>query len=170
MAGKRKPQSFLVLNNIRSCENVGSLFRICDSCNIKLIIQGFTPHPKIEHDDRLPYIITKDTSKILKTALESLYNVPFMYIKCEEDVIAYLKRKNIHIYSLETGVKTSNNIFKYKRFNKPFALVVGNEKLGVSDIFFNNSVAILHIPMFGKNKSLNVAVSAAVALYNIILS
>ncbi len=169
MEAKKEPQNFLILNNIRSAENVGALFRICDSSNVNLIIQGYSPHPKVERDTRLPYVINKDTQKITKTATESINNVKFSYFESEQDVINFVKSQNLNLYSLEEGKPNSINIFNNFHVETPFALVVGNEKNGVSDYFLENSKKILCIPMLGTNNSLNVAVCAGIALYKLIL-
>lgn len=165
---KNKPQSFLVLNNIRSAENVGACFRICDSCNVSLFLQGITPHPKIEGDTRLPYVCDSDLKKITKTATESINNVEFVYKEKPQEVIDYLALRNVCIYCLETNIKKSKNILTLNSVYKPFALVVGNENNGIEKCYLDKCEETFFIPMFGKNNSLNVAVSSAVALYKLI--
>lgn len=169
MATTAKPHSFLVLNNVRSAFNVGSCFRICDSLNIGLILQGITPYPKVKNDLRLPYVAQNATNKIKKTATESIDNIWFKYFSEATMIINYLNANKVPIYVLENNKTSSKNLFlNIKSIKKPFALVVGNEVEGVEDSFLNVCKKTVYLPMYGKNKSLNVSSAAAVALYSII--
>lgn len=167
---KTEHQNFLILNNVRSCYNVGACMRVCDSINIGIIFQGITPYPINKKDKRLPYVANKTHLKIKKTATESINNVYFKYFVTPNDTIKYLKKNNIELYTLETNIDNSKNLFNNKLVVKsPFALVVGNEKRGVDYKYVKSSKACFYIPMLGKNKSLNVSTAAAVAMYQLIV-
>ena len=172
MDNKSKSQNLLILNNIRSCYNVGACIRICDSLNTGVIFQGITPYPIIKNDTRLPYIASKTHLKISKSATESINNVYFNYFATTTEAIEYVKNNNITLYTLETGVKNSYNIFDTNKLRviRPFALVIGNEKQGVESEYLEFSKACFYIPMLGKNKSLNVSTAAAVALYHLVFN
>jgi len=148
-----KQQIHLVLNNIRSRENVGSIFRTADAAGVsKLYLCGITPIPPHE--------------KISKTALGAETYVPWEYCKQTRRLLGKLKKERIHIVALEKTQK-SEDIFKFKpKF--PLALVLGNEVKGLSPQILKYCDKKISIPMYGKKKSLNVAVAAGVALYQLI--
>jgi len=156
-----------ILNNIRSVYNVGSFFRIADALGWDLIFQGYTPHPRVKNDTRLPYIIRKDEDQIKKTAVKTFSKIRWNYFNTTLEVLEFLKSHNYNLYSLEEGVNRAVNLFNFKQIKKPFALTLGNEVSGVEEDFLKKSIAVLNIPMCGTNNSLNVGVSAAVAAYNL---
>ncbi|MBP7859786.1 hypothetical protein KA001_02410 [Patescibacteria group bacterium] len=159
--------NYIVLNNVRSAYNVGSIIRLCDALGFDLILQGITPYPKIEEDTRLPYVQEKITKLLSKTATESINNVNIKYFFWEEDVVMHLDELNIPIYCLETNIKNSVNVFdlEKKDIKTPFALVAGNEVTGVDEFFLSNCAKCFFVPQYGKNKSLNVGFALAVAAY-----
>ena len=148
-----KQQIHLVLNNIRSRENVGSIFRTADAAGVsKLYLCGITPIPPHE--------------KISKTALGAETYVPWEYCKQTRRLLGKLKKERIHIVALEKTQK-SEDIFKFKpKF--PLALVLGNEVKGLSPQILKYCDKKISIPMYGKKESLNVSVAAGVALYQLI--
>ena len=146
---------YLILDNIRSRENVGSIFRTADAVGVsKIYLCGITPMPPHQ--------------KISKTALGSENWVSWEYYKQTWRCLLELKSKNkkLKIIGLEQ-TKDSQNIFKFKpRF--PLALVIGNEVKGVSPKILKYCDKKISIPMYGKKESLNVAVAAGISLYQII--
>lgn len=166
MATRKKKNNFIVLNNVRSAYNVGSIIRLCDALNFDLVLQGITPHPPQKHDKRLPYVQDKTYKLLCKTATESINNVAITYLEKEVDVLNYLK--SITFYALEEGIKESESVFDFKKTRSPFALIAGNEVAGVSKYFLSQCEKCLYIPQFGKNKSLNVGFALAVASYTLL--
>lgn len=162
-------KGFIVANNIRSAYNVGSIFRIADSIQFSVILQGFSPYPRIPNDTRPEYLIERCENKIKKSAVRTFDKVSYSYYKDPIDVISFLQANNVSIYSLEI-TPDSMNIYDLssKDVSKPFALVLGNEVNGVDKEYLEKSEKILHIPMYGSNGSLNVSVSAGVALFHLI--
>lgn len=142
---------YLILDNIRSLENIGSIFRTADALNVKKIflcgICGVPPN-----------------DKITKTALGAEESVDFEYCYNAWRVIERLKKENVQIVSLEK-TKKSINYLKFKpKF--PLALILGNEVKGVSFSSLKRSDKIIHLPMKGKKESLNVSVAfGAVGYY-----
>ncbi len=153
---------YLILYNIRSRENVGSIFRTADGAGVsKIFLCGITPTPPHE--------------KISKTALGAETYVPWEYCRETWRLIAKLKKEGINIVALEQ-TKESVNIFsaeggsasggKFKpKF--PLALVLGNEVRGLSPQILKYCGKKISIPMYGKKESLNVSVAAGVAIYQI---
>jgi 23S rRNA (guanosine2251-2'-O)-methyltransferase len=141
---------FVLLENIRSAYNVGSIFRTCDAAGVdKLFLTGYTaypPHPKLN-----------------KTALGSFNSVKWEYVRNGKQVAMVLKKKRTKLISLEANKDTSS-IFE-KTFIKNTCLVFGNELSGISQDMLELSDEIVHIPQFGKKESLNVAVAAGIAVY-----
>jgi 23S rRNA (guanosine2251-2'-O)-methyltransferase len=142
----------LVLYNIRSRENVGSIFRTADAAGVsKIYLCGITPMPPHE--------------KISKTALGAEEFIPWEYCKQSWRLLAKLKKGGINIVALEQ-TKESKDIFKFNpKF--PLALVLGNEVRGLSPKILKYCDDVVHIPMYGRKESLNVAVATGIALYAI---
>lgn len=143
---------FAVLHNIRSCYNVGAIFRTADAIGVKKIyLTGYTPTPK------------KNPEKIKKTALGAEKFVRWEYKNKIDTVIRELKKQKIKIVALETE-KSALPYFKFKpKF--PLAILVGNEVRGIDKRTLKKADFVLKIPMFGKKESLNVAVAFSILAY-----
>ena len=150
----RKGKLFLLLDNIRSRENVGSIFRTADAVGIsKIYLCGITPRP--------PH------PKISKTALQAETYVPWEYYAQTWQVLRKLKVESVKlkVIGLEQ-TRNSTDIFKFKpKF--PLVLVLGNEVRGLSPRILKYCDKKISIPMYGKKESLNVAVAVGVALYQL---
>jgi len=144
-----KPEIVVVLNNIRSLYNVGSIFRTSDALGIhKLYLCGITGTP--EH------------YRLAKTALKALGAVDWEYKQSAYRTVRQLKKAGYHIVSLEItpSSKPLNPISK-----RPLALVLGHEISGVENRILAQSDEVLHIPMQGLGTSMNVAVAYGIAAY-----
>jgi len=143
---------YVVLDNIRSLENIGSIFRTADAMGVSKIflcgISGKPPHHKIS-----------------KTALGAEETVPFEYYKQVGRLIDRLKSSKINIIALEQA-KTAIDYRKFKP-EFPLALIVGNEVKGVSKSILKKCNKIIVLPMKGQKESLNVSVAFGIAGYNI---
>ena len=148
-----KKEIYAVLDNIRSRENVGSIFRTSDGAGVsKVYLCGTTPTPPHE--------------KISKTALGADTYVPWEYYKDTWRLLKKLKALGFKLVALEQ-TKDSQNILQLKpKF--PLALVLGNEVNGISPKILKYCDKKISIPMYGKKESLNVSVATGVALYTII--
>ncbi|KKR02411.1 MAG: tRNA/rRNA methyltransferase [Candidatus Yanofskybacteria bacterium GW2011_GWA1_39_13] len=144
----------LVLCNVRSRENVGSIFRTADAVGVsKIYLCGITPTPPHE--------------KISKTALGAETYVQWEYRKQAWRLLLELKNKKskCKIVGLEQ-TRDSQNIFTFKpKF--PLALVVGNEVNGLSPQILKYCDKKVFIPMYGKKESLNVSVATGIALFQL---
>ena len=143
---------FAILHNIRSCYNVGVIFRTCDAVGIeKIYLTGYTPNPKTNPE------------KIKKTALGAQDFVKWEQRRSVGEVIQKLKKEKVKIVALETE-KTALPYFKFKpKF--PLAILVGNEKRGIDKRTLKKVDFLVKIPMFGKKESLNVAVAFSIFAY-----
>ena len=156
------PEIVLLLHNIRSTHNVGSIFRTAEGLGIaKLIMSGYTPYPTIAGDTRLPHIRDKLTAQIHKTALGAENIVPFEYT--EQPPFYELKEEGYRVVALEQSPK-SQLIHTYTAPDK-IVLLLGEEVAGVPAPLLRECDDILELPMHGKKESFNVSVAAAIAMY-----
>lgn len=152
----------LILHNIRSTYNVGSILRTADGFGVKKIIcSGYTPYPKLDNENRLPHIYEKITKKISKSALgaEKYINIEHY----DNPNFNELKKNGYKIIGLEQNTK-SHNIRKFKYSGK-IAILLGEEINGISEENLNQCDSLIEIPMKGKKESFNVSVAVAIALY-----
>ncbi len=150
---------YLLLHNIRSVHNVGSLFRTADAAGVtKIFLTGYTPRPI----DRFG----RPRKELSKVALGGEDSVLWEYHKSPLPLISKLKREGIKVIGLEQD-SDSLDYKKYK-VKKPILLIVGNEVLGMSKVLIDLCDEIIEIPMKGKKESLNVAVSTGIALFRIL--
>ena len=146
-------KNIIILDNLRSLNNIGSIFRTCDSFNIEKIILcgicGTPPHREIN-----------------KTALGATEFVNWEYHKSATKVIHNLKKDNYQIISIEQTIDGTNlNSFFFKKKGE-IAFVFGNEVKGVSNEILSISDHSLKIPQFGKKKSMNVSVCVGIVLWD----
>lgn len=147
-----KPKFILILPDIRSAHNVGAMFRTADGAGVdKIYLCGYTARP--------PH------TQLDKVSLGAEKWVPWEYSKQAWRLLGELREKGYNIVALEQ-TKTSVNIHKWKpKF--PLALVVGNEKTGVTKSLLKYCDSSIELPMRGRKTSLNVSVAAGVAMYYI---
>lgn len=145
----------LVADNIDIASNIGSLFRIADALGVeKLYLTGTTETPP--------------NHKIRKAARSTDKMVDYEYQPSARDVISQLKNKGYKIVSLEITNQSQNiNEFSVSADEK-LCLIIGAEKSGISTELLNASDATVHIRMFGKNSSMNVATATAIAVHELI--
>jgi tRNA G18 (ribose-2'-O)-methylase SpoU len=144
---------YVIVDNIRSLENIGSIFRTADALGVsKIYLCGICGTPP--------------NSKISKTALGAEKTIPWEYVKQTGRLIDKLKKQGIEITALEQA-KNSINYAKYKP-NFPIALIIGNEVKGISPKTLQKCNKVIELPMLGKKESLNVSVAFGVAGYEII--
>jgi len=143
----------VLVDNVRSLYNVGSIFRTSDGAMIeKLILSGFTPHPP--------------RKEIEKTALGSTKSVPWEYTKHPIEVIQSLKELGYKICCLELTDK-SIHYDEIKKTYFPLCLIIGNEISGISKEIIEHCDLAIEIPMYGIKQSLNVAVAYGIAVFEL---
>jgi tRNA G18 (ribose-2'-O)-methylase SpoU len=154
-----KKETMLILHNIRSNHNVGSIFRTGDAAGVKKIfLTGYTPTPLDKFGREV-----KETSK---TALGAEKSIKWEKNKNVKKVIENLKREGFYIVAIEQA-KNSVDYKKVKSKNK-VAFILGNEVTGLLKSVLSLCDIIAEIPMKGKKESLNVSVSAGIALFRIL--
>ncbi len=146
----------IVLDNVRSANNVGSVFRTSDAYLVeKIYLCGITAYPP-----------NKD---IHKTALGAEDTVQWHYSERTEDAIAELRADGYRVYSVEQAENSTD----LRHFNlepgKRYAFVLGNEVKGVSQDVIGLSDGVLELPQFGTKHSLNISVTAGILIWDVFL-
>jgi len=149
----------VVLDNIRSTFNVGSIFRTADALGVKtLILGGTTPAPV----DRFG----RARADIAKVALGAEKSVDWKYEKNILGIIKKLKKDGYQIIAVEQA-ENSVDYKKIKIKNK-VAFIMGEEVSGISKNILKIADVVAEIPMHGQKESLNVSVAFGVALFRIL--
>lgn len=147
-------ETVLILDNIRSTHNVGSIFRTADAAGIsKIYLVGTTPCPL----DRFG----RERSDIAKTALGAEENIPWEYRESTKDLLGELK--DFYKIALEQSEKSKD----YKEIfpKDKNAIILGAEVTGISDGVLSLCDDIAEIKMMGDKESLNVSVSTGIFLF-----
>lgn len=150
----KKTPIVVVLDNIRSCNNIGSVFRTSDALLVeKIYLCGITATPP--------------NNEIRKTALDAEKSVDWEYFENTEDVVAKLQQEGYKVYAIEQ-VENSISLpdFQPNIGEKP-ALVFGNEVKGVKQTVVDMCDGSIEIPQFGTKHSFNISVSAGIVLWDI---
>lgn len=149
-----KTPIIIILDNIRSLNNIGSVFRTSDAFLIeKIYLCGITATPP--HKD------------IHKTALGSTDSLSWEYAKNTIEVVEKLKTENVQICAIEQAENAILlNAFSPKVKTK-YAFVFGNEVKGVSQEVVSASDVVIEIPQFGTKHSLNISVSCGVVIWDV---
>ncbi len=156
----------LIVHNVRSAHNVGSILRTADGLGIEQVyLTGYTPYPPSPNDRRLPHLAQKAGRQIQKTALGAEKTVPWEQRANVLALINDLRNSGYEIAALEQ-TKKATPLGRYKPA-KNIALVVGSEIGGLEKGVLQMADKYLEIPMHGKKESFNVSVAAAIALYHL---
>ena len=141
----------VVLDDVRSLHNVGSVFRTSDAFRVEAVwlcgITATPPHPEIH-----------------KTALGAEDSVDWRYFKTADEAVDELHRQGYFVYSIEQ-VEGSTKLQHLDVPNSPYAIVLGNEVKGVHQSVVDASDGCLEIPQFGTKHSLNVSVTAGIVIW-----
>lgn len=157
----------LLVHNIRSTHNVGSIFRTAEGFGVsRVILSGYTPYPRLDADKRLPHIANKLHTQIHKTALGAEELVPFEYR--ETPPFQELKSAGFTVVGLEQDARS----IYLNKFTSPtkIALLLGEEVEGLTDELRAACDVLVEIPMVGKKESFNVSVATGVALYGLMVA
>ena len=156
---KTKKEVIVLLHDIRSTHNVGSIFRTSDALGItKIYLSGYTPPPL----DRFQ----KPRKDIAKVALGAEKNIEWEYIENHNVLIKKLKKEGYQVIALE---QTSGSIdYKKIKVSYPMLFIVGNEVLGVRKDVIAECDSVVEIPMLGGKESLNVSVAFGVAMFRLL--
>jgi tRNA G18 (ribose-2'-O)-methylase SpoU len=144
----------VVLDNVRSLHNVGSVFRTSDAFLIEAIyLCGITATP--------PH------AEIHKTALGAENTVEWRYFEHTLDAVRQLKQKNYRILAVEQA-ENSIPLEKFRLENQRYAVIFGNEVKGIDQTIMDQCDSCIEIPQFGTKHSLNVSVAAGIVLWELL--
>src|SRR3989338_6439288 len=150
---------YIILHDIRSAFNVGSIFRTADAAGVeKIYLSGFTPAPL----DRFG----RPRADFRKTSLGAEKTVPWEQVTDIAELFHALREKDFAIIAIEQSPEAED--YKRVRIESPVALVFGNEVGGIPVEILRACDRIAEIPMRGKKESLNVAVAAGIALFRML--
>jgi tRNA G18 (ribose-2'-O)-methylase SpoU len=149
----------IILPDVRSSLNVGAIFRTADACGVgKIYLAGYTPAP-LDQFGR----VNKD---IAKTALGAEKTLAWEKVKSVSSLLTKLKKQGFSLIAIEQSDKAVD--YKKVKATNKVAFIFGNEVTGLSKGFLGKCDIIAEIPMCGEKESLNVSVSAGVALFRIL--
>lgn len=143
----------VVLDNVRSMHNIGSIFRTADGFAVEQIyLCGITAHP--------PH------REIEKTALGATQSISWTYFTDTNEAIEILRNKGYRIIAIEQA-RNSTMLHEYTPDNnEKYALIFGNEVNGVADDIMEKIDDCIEIPQFGTKHSFNIVVSAGIVLWD----
>ena len=165
----RAQHIFVLLHNIRSTHNVGSIFRTADAAGVsKIFLSGYTPTPIDKYG--------REVKELSKTALGGELSVSWEYHRSSKILIKKLKKeiqesdKNQNTKLQIISIEQAKNSVDYKKVKvmSPVLFIVGNEVEGISKDLLTLSDVVAEIPMLGTKESLNVGVSFGIALFRML--
>ena len=146
----------VLLHNVRSAHNVGSIFRTADAAGVlRMYLSGYMPRPL----DRFGRV-QKD---IAKTALGAERFIPWEYYASPNALISRLKKEGWRIVGVEQDARARD--YRSFKTKQPTLFIFGNEVRGLSKRVRDMCDALIEIPMRGKKESLNVSVAAGIILF-----
>ena len=149
-----KQKIVLILDNVRSLNNVGSAFRTADAFLIEeILLCGLTGTPP--------------NKEIEKTALGATNSVNWKHIGTTLEALDHLKEKNYTIYAIEQA-KSSISLHQFSPSSEKIALVFGNEVYGVEQAVIDACDGVIEIPQLGTKHSLNISVSVGIVLWELL--
>ena len=152
----KQPEIYVILHNVRSVHNVGSVFRTADAVGVsKIFLTGYTPSP----EDRFG----RPRKDISKTALGAELSVPWKSYLQVGSVLRNLSADGVKIIAVEQSPKAKN--YSKLKISDKTAFIFGNEVAGLSGSILKKADEIVELPMRGKKESLNVSVAAGVVLF-----
>ena len=152
-------RAVVILHDIRSTHNVGSIFRTSDACGIsRIYISGYTPTPIDKFNRR-----QKD---IAKTALGAEDTIPWEKVEDVYKLISKLKKEGFQIIAIEQSENSAD--YKEVEIQNKVAFVVGPEVVGIYPDLLKECDVVAEIPMKGEKESLNVSVAFGVAVFRML--
>jgi len=153
---RKKTPVIIVLDNIRSQNNTGSVFRTADAFLLEAIfLCGITATP--------PH------REIHKTALGATDSVEWKYFDETSEAVKLLKERNFKIFAVEQALESIALYDFYPSANDKIALIFGNEVKGIEDKVMNIVDACIEIPQFGTKHSLNISISAGIVIWDVFM-
>lgn len=147
---REKHKKIIILDRVQDPGNLGTIIRTADAAGFDMIIMT-------------KGCVDVYNPKVVRSAMGSMFYMDIVSSD-DEDILKILKENKVEIIS---SYLNTDNYFNEIKYSDRSALVVGNEANGISDFWIDNSDILVKIPMIGKAESLNVAISAALLMYQI---
>lgn len=166
---ERTPLS-VVVDNVRSLDNVGLLFRLCELARIDtLYLTGYTGYPAMKDDSRPKEVAARHQRRIEKTAVYALPLQPWEHTSDPVPLVTQMKKDGRTIIALEqTDTSMPYQILSAQEYALPATLIVGHERQGVRQELLELADHIIEIPILGQGNSHNVATATGIVLYHIL--
>ena len=149
-----KTPLIVILDNVRSLNNIGSVFRTSDAFLIeKIYLCGICATPP--------------NKEIHKTALGATESVDWEYVEDTLELVKKLKAENVKILAIEQAENSTKLDTFYPDKNQKYAIVMGNEVKGVQQKVVSASDLVIEIPQLGTKHSLNISVTTGVVLWDL---
>lgn len=149
----------VLLHDIRSTHNVGSIFRTADALGVnKIYLSGYTPTPLDKFN--------RPRKDVAKVALGAEKTIKWEYVTDIKVLIKKLKKEGYFVVGVEQSEKSID--YKKVKLKKPVLFLVGNEVLGMEKDIMSLCDVVAEIPMNGEKESLNVSVAFGVALFRML--
>ena len=159
ISAKRQKEVFVLLHDIRSVHNVGSIWRTANVAGVtKIFLSGYTPSPV----DRFG----RERKDFAKVALNSQKTVAWEYIENPINLIKRLEKEGFYIVAIEQAENSVD--YKKVKIKKPVLFLVGNEVEGIPQKLLKLADIVAEIPMKGDKESLNVSVAFGIALFRML--
>jgi len=142
----------VILDSITDVRNFGAIARSCECAGVNAIIIPSRNNAKINED-------------AIKTSSGALFNIPVCKVDNLVDSILLLQQMGLTVFAVS---EKTNTLIYDENFTQPTALIFGSEDTGISNQLLKRANNTVKIPMTGKTESLNVSVSAAIAIYEVI--
>ena len=143
----------VILDNLRSAFNVGSIFRTAEAARLeRLILCGITPYPPNEKLDR--------------TALGTVDRVAWSHRVSTQHAVEEMEQAGVPVFACEVAEGAAS--IRTAAFPRPLALVLGHEVAGVSPVILRRADTVVRIPLYGRKNSLNVAKTFGIAVFEVL--
>jgi len=166
---RRRTPIAIVVDNVRSLDNVGMIFRLCELVRAEhLYLTGYTGYPPLENDDRPVTIQERHARRINKTAVYALPYQPWSYAADPVALVRDLRQQGWKVVVLEqtdASISYADAVYEF-----PAVLIVGHEREGVRQELVDLADMIIEIPVFGHGNSHNVATATGIVAYKMLES
>ena len=142
----------VMLDSVTDVRNFGAIARTCECAGVSAIVIPDTNSAKITED-------------AIKTSAGAFYNIPVCRQKNLVDAVLFLQQSGFKVYA---ATEKADSVVYEQTFSSPTAIIMGSEDLGISKTLLKRADKLIKIPMSGKTESLNVSVSTAVIVYEVV--
>lgn len=164
----------VVVDNVRSLDNVGLLFRLCELARVeRLYLTGYTGHPRLPAgeqgnagDTREEGVIARHEHRIFKTAVYAMPLQPWTYVEDPVPLVTHLAEHGSQVVVLEQTA--DSRPYHEADYTLPLTLVLGHEREGVRQELLEVADTHVEIPILGVGNSHNVSHAAAIVLYHVL--